>query len=102
MECVFAERLAFYRKKRGLLQRELAEALGTGVATVSGWELGNFTPKLSVIYEICDVLEISVSELLERDTAKSSTYSPEEQAIIEAYRKHPEMHRGVKALLEVE
>lgn len=96
---IFAERLAYYRQQKGLRQKDLAEALGTGTTTVSGWELGNFTPKLPLIYEICRVLDISVSALLEPDMSNSDAYTQEEQAIMAAYREHPEMQTAVKTLL---
>lgn len=55
--------LIFYRKKRGLKQKEISEATGKNRSTVSGWEIKNSAPDIELLPKICKVLNISISDL---------------------------------------
>ncbi|MBR0519398.1 helix-turn-helix transcriptional regulator [bacterium] len=55
--------MIFYREKRGLKQKELAELIGVKANTVSTWESGTNAPNLQALYKICKTLNISISEL---------------------------------------
>ena len=57
------ENLIFYRKKRGLKQKEFAEVIGAKKSTVSTWESCKNAPSIEVLYKICKVLNISISDL---------------------------------------
>ena len=98
---VFSERLTYFRREKGMLQKDLAEALGVGDATVSGWERGAFTPKLEILYKICDVFSISIADLLDSNTQAACILTVEEDAVVDAYRQRPEMHNAVKTLLGI-
>lgn len=52
------------RKEKGLTQQELAEKLGVTNKAVSKWENGKCMPDLSIIKELCVILEISITSLL--------------------------------------
>lgn len=52
------------RKEKNMTQNELATKLGITDRAVSKWENGRGMPDLSLIKPLCDVLDISVSELL--------------------------------------
>ena len=56
--------LTFYRKKNGLTQEKLADYLGVTDKAVSKWERGIAMPDTSLMLELCDILGISVNELL--------------------------------------
>jgi transcriptional regulator with XRE-family HTH domain len=56
--------IAFLRKEQNLTQRELAERLGVTDRAVSKWENGRGMPDLSLLVPLCEVLNISVNELL--------------------------------------
>ena len=56
--------LAENRKAKGLTQIEFAEKLGVTNKSVSRWETGKNMPDVSLFLSICDVLDISVNELL--------------------------------------
>lgn len=53
------------RTKAGLTQRQIAEALGITVQTVSNWENGVRTPKLTPkeTLNLCKILQCSLEEL---------------------------------------
>ena len=56
--------IAEYRKKKNLTQKELAEKLGITDKAISKWERGIAMPDSSIMLELCDILGISVNELL--------------------------------------
>ena len=56
--------IAECRKQKNLTQMQLAEKLGITDKAVSKWERGMAMPDSSIMLELCDILEISVNELL--------------------------------------
>ena len=56
--------IAECRKGVNLTQMQLAEKLGITDRAVSKWETGRAMPDTSVMLELCDVLGITVNELL--------------------------------------
>ena len=56
--------IAECRKKAGLTQMQLAEKLGITDKAISKWERGMAMPDTSIMLELCDILGISVNELL--------------------------------------
>jgi putative transcriptional regulator len=57
--------IAFYRKKRGLTQMQLAELLNIDRSHLSAIELANVGSSLDVIFNICKVLSITPRELFD-------------------------------------
>lgn len=66
--------IAEMRKERGLTQKELADKLLISDKTVSKWECGNGLPEVSLMLPLCEVLQISVNELLTGRRLQSSEY----------------------------
>ena len=56
--------IAECRKKANLTQMQLAEKLGITDKAISKWERGMAMPDASIMLELCDILCISVNELL--------------------------------------
>ncbi len=56
--------IAECRKKANLTQKQLAEKLGITDKAISKWERGVAMPDTSIMLELCDILCISVNELL--------------------------------------
>ena len=56
--------IAACRKQVNLTQMQLAEKLGITDKAVSKWERGIAMPDTSIMLELCDILHISVNELL--------------------------------------
>ena len=56
--------IAERRKKSDLTQMQLAEKLGITDKAISKWERGIAMPDSSIMLELCDILCISVNELL--------------------------------------
>ena len=62
------------RKEKNLTQREVAERLNISEKTVSKWETGNGLPEVSLMLPLCELLEISVNELLSGERLDGKKY----------------------------
>ncbi len=62
------------RKEKGLTQRALADKLLISDKTVSKWECGNGLPEVSLMMPLCEILGITVNELLTGKRLDSSEY----------------------------
>ncbi len=58
------EFIAHTRKSKNLTQAALAERLGITDRAVSKWERGKGLPDASLMLDLCDILDITVNELL--------------------------------------
>ena len=56
--------IAACRKTKGLTQSRLAEKLGITDKAISKWETGKSMPDVSLFIPLCDLLEITLNELL--------------------------------------
>ena len=62
------------RKNKKLTQSELAEKLGVTDKSVSNWENGRNMPDLSLFKSLCEVLEISINELISGEKIDKKEY----------------------------
>ena len=62
------------RKEKNLTQREVAEKLNISEKTVSKWETGNGLPEVSLMLPLCELLGISVNELLSGERLDEKRY----------------------------
>lgn len=56
------------REEKGITQSELAEKIGVTSKAVSKWETSKGLPDISLIESLCEILGISVVELMSGDT----------------------------------
>lgn len=66
--------IAEMRKSKGLTQKQLADALLISDKTVSKWECGNGLPEVSLMLPLCEILGITVNELLTGKRLSSEEY----------------------------
>lgn len=66
--------IAAMRKEKELTQRQLADMLGISDKTVSKWETGKGMPEVSLMIPLCDILGITVNEMLTGDRLDDSGY----------------------------
>lgn len=92
--------LGYYLSLRGISQKELAERLGVSQSAVTNWIKGKNSPDIEVVAEICDVLEISVSDLFGKEEGENVNAA--ERKVLEQYRKKPELQQAVNILLGVD
>lgn len=70
--------IAKCRKEKGLTQIELGEELSVSYKAVSKWENGRSMPDISIMQDLCNILDISLNELFagekikEKDVKKES------------------------------
>lgn len=62
------------RKERNLTQQELADKLSISYKTVSKWETGKGLPEVGIMLDLCNILGISVNELLSGKSLKGEEY----------------------------
>lgn len=63
MKINLADNIRNMRKQRGMVQDQLAEALGVSTAAVSKWERGAAVPELHYLMEMADVFGVSLDAL---------------------------------------
>ncbi len=66
--------IAGLRKEQKMTQAELGEKVGVTNKTISRWENGNYMPDISVIQALCEVLEVSVNELISGKRLSETEY----------------------------
>lgn len=74
----FNKLLTTYRKSRGFTLESLGNKIGKTKATVSKYENGEIIPDILTVLEICNVLDISLSQLFTVSSGfiKSSPHNP--------------------------
>ena len=85
-----AKNLAYYRKKNGLSQRELALKLNSKATTISTWERGASTPDIELLFKIGKILGFSITALLGGDSIETDSHiliGGFEKKLILAYRE---------------
>lgn len=100
MKYEIGKRIRKYREICGISQIQLAEKLGISNNRVSNWEQGINRPDADILADICRVLDISPSELLDVHLS-SDELNEKERNIIRAYRSRPELQQAVDILLGI-
>ena len=92
--------IAEKRKAKNLTQLQLAERLYVTDRAVSKWECGRSLPDSSIMLELCEVLGISVNELLTGEELEMETYNKQaEENLIQMIKEKEESD---KRLLNLE
>ena len=92
--------IAERRKKANLTQMQLAEKLNITDRAISKWENGKAMPDSSIMLDLCNVLSISVNDLLSGEVVTVENYNKElENKLIEMVK---EKEQADKRLLSLE
>ena len=92
--------IAERRKACALTQVQLAEQLGITDRAVSKWETGRALPDASVMMSLCEILGITVNDLLSGEVVLMENYNKEmEKTLLELVKQKEESD---KRLLRVE
>ena len=70
------------RKKKNLTQSELAEKIGVTDKSISNWENGRNMPDLSLFKPLCEILDISVNDLISGENVSQDEYQKKLEEII--------------------
>ena len=92
--------IAECRKGRGLTQARLAEMLDITDRAVSKWETGKSMPDSSLMLPLCDILGISVNELLSGERIAMDDYRKSAEENLVELKRQQEEH--VRTLLTLE
>ena len=80
--------IASCRKEKGLTQAQLAEKLNITDRAVSKWETGKCMPDSSIMLELCNILDVTVNELLSGERIEMNNYEEKvSENLIELKRK---------------
>jgi len=60
------------RKRKGLTQEDLSKVLDKTKATISDYEKGKSTPPLEVALQLCDIFNVDLNSLVNRDLEKEA------------------------------
>jgi transcriptional regulator with XRE-family HTH domain len=91
--------IAQCRKKENLTQMQLAEKLNITDRAVSKWETGKALPDASIMLTLCEILKITVNDLLSGEIVTMENYNKEmEQKLIEMVKQKEENDKRMLAL----
>lgn len=86
------------RKRKGLTQNQLANMLYVSDKTVSKWECGKGFPEISLLFPLCNALEITVNELLSGEMLIETDYKKKAEENMMLLIKEREERRSISIL----
>ena len=92
--------IAQCRKEKGYTQAVLAEKLGITDRAVSKWETGKCMPDVSIMLELCELLEININELLSGERITMTNYQKMAEENLIKLQRQEELNN--KKLLNME
>ena len=98
--------IAECRKQKNLTQVQLSEKLGITDKAVSKWERGIAMPDSSIMLELCDILGISVNELLSGERINMENNNQQNEQLLldmakELEQKNKTIWTSMKAIMIV-
>ena len=91
--------IAERRKEANLTQMQLAEKLNITNRAVSKWETGKAMPDTSLMLDLCDVLKISVNDLLSGEVVTMEKYNKQlEQNLLEIVKQKEDADKRLLSL----
>lgn len=82
------------RKGKNLTQEQLAEKLGVSNKTISKWENGKCMPDYAIVKNLCQELELTVTELIDGEEAEDkSVLIYEDVRIMDLLRRTQELEK---------
>ena len=93
--------IAICRKKQNLTQAELAEKLCITDRAISKWENGRGMPDSSIMLELCNILNITVNDLLNGEVVTMSDYNVKQDELLVEMVKQKEDYDKKMLTLEI-
>ena len=75
-----ANNIRYLRRKLGLTQSHVAEKIDKTITTVGDYEKGRSMPPLDVAQKLCEIFQVTLDDLVNKDLSKEGTGRPEEEA----------------------
>lgn len=83
--------IAQMRRTQNLTQRQLADQLAISDKTVSKWESGKGLPEVSLMLPLCEILQITVNDLLSGEKVAAGEYQKKaEENMMDLIRENAE------------
>lgn len=98
MSYEIGSRIAKYRKIKNLSQKEFAKLIGVTNSRVSNWEQGTHRPDVNILSNICNVLDVSPSDLLDIHLS-TDELTEHERNLVLSYRSHQDLQKAINILL---
>ena len=90
--------IAMQRKQNQLTQAQLAEKLNITDRAISKWETGKALPDSSIMLELCEILGITVNDLLNGEVITMDHYNKEmESKLLELVRQKQQADKRLLA-----
>ncbi len=91
--------IAECRKAVGMTQMQLAEKLNITDRAVSKWENGRSLPDSSIMLELCELLEISINDLLSGEVVTMNDYEKKlEENLLKAVKQKEQADKRLLSL----
>lgn len=88
--------IATCRKDKGFTQMQLAEKLNITNRAVSKWETGKSIPDASIMLDLCDILDITVNELLSGERIAMENYQKKaEENLVDLQNKKEQAKKSM-------
>lgn len=81
-----SKNIAKYREQKGLSQKELAKRLGVVPSRISNWETGANCPTIDILFNVCEILNVSINDIYGVYPDSKFILKYEEQEIVKKYR----------------
>ena len=81
------------RKEKELTQKELAEKLEITDRAISKWERGISCPDISLLKDLCKILEIDINELLSGKELNKVTKEDSEDILVETVKTYTDIEK---------
>lgn len=81
------EFIASLRKEKNMSQKDLADKLNVSISAISKWERGKCLPDVSLFNDLCEILSISINELLK---GEKKVENKETNKIVTQYLEYKE------------
>lgn len=91
--------IASCRKEKGLTQAQLAEKLNITDRAVSKWETGKCMPDSSIMLELCNILDVTVNELLSGERIEMNDYEEKVNENLIEFKKKDENNMNKNTII---
>lgn len=81
------------RKDKGITQKELADKLNITDRAISKWERGICCPDISLLKELCNILNVSINELLAGEEIEKLEIEKSEDVLIETVKQYTSVEK---------
>ena len=96
----FGKFLSLLRKEKGLTQMQLAEKLNVTDKAISRWETGKNYPDIEMFESLSNILDVSISELLEgKRIEREDLFNVSEEQIVEQIKKNKKSNKKYRIVI---